>query len=84
MIAPGKLYAADLVGGTTSTDLSTAVLDMGAAYTAAAAKATAGGRLTFAACPGVGNMSDTTDALAGGGASQSPAFPLASTHVLSM
>lgn len=37
--APGKLYAADYVGGTTSADLTTAVSNMEAAYTAAAAKA---------------------------------------------
>jgi ice-binding like protein len=36
--APGKLYAADNVGGTTSVDLTTAVGNMGGAYTAAAAK----------------------------------------------
>ncbi len=65
--APGKLYASDMVGGTTSADLGAAVLDMGTAYTAAAGMATAGGGLTYAACPGVGIMSDTTDALAGGG-----------------
>lgn len=37
--APGKLYAVDYVGGTTSADLTTAVGNMEAAYTAAAAKA---------------------------------------------
>lgn len=36
--APGKLYAADNVGGTTSVDLTTAVGDMQTAYTAAAGK----------------------------------------------
>jgi hypothetical protein len=51
--APGKLYAADNVGGTTSVDLTTAVGDMQTAYTAAAGKA--GG-----ACPGVGIMSGLT------------------------
>jgi hypothetical protein len=34
----GNLYAADMVGGTTSVDLHTAVLDMGTAYAAATAK----------------------------------------------
>lgn len=36
--APYKLYAADLVGGTTSSDLTTAVLNMQAAYTDAAGR----------------------------------------------
>jgi hypothetical protein len=36
--APGKLYAADNVGGTTSVDLTTAVDNMGTAYTAAAGR----------------------------------------------
>ncbi|OGS28293.1 MAG: hypothetical protein A2297_07935 [Elusimicrobia bacterium RIFOXYB2_FULL_48_7] len=36
--APGKLYAADNVGGTTSVDLTTAIGDMQTAYTAAAGK----------------------------------------------
>jgi len=36
--APGKLYAADNVGGTTSVDLTTAVGDMQTAYTDAAGK----------------------------------------------
>lgn len=38
VVAPGKLYAADLVGGTTSADLNTAVLNMGTAYTDAAGR----------------------------------------------
>ncbi|OIR05617.1 hypothetical protein GALL_123610 [mine drainage metagenome] len=38
VVSPGKLYAADLVGGTTSADLGTAVLDMGTAYTDAAGR----------------------------------------------
>lgn len=38
VVAPGKLYAADLVGGTTSADLGTAVLNMGTAYTDAAGR----------------------------------------------
>lgn len=51
--APGRLYAADNVGGTTTVDLTTAVGDMQTAYTAAAGKA--GG-----SCPGVGIMSGLT------------------------
>lgn len=38
VVAPGKLYAADNVGGTTSADLGTAVLNMGTAYTDAAGR----------------------------------------------
>ena len=38
VVAPGKLYAADNVGGTTKPDLNTAVLDMGTAYTNAAGR----------------------------------------------
>jgi hypothetical protein len=65
VVAPSKLYGADMVGGTTSSDLGTAVLDMQAAYTAAAGKAPAGGGLTTA-CPGgaigtTGAMSDVND-----------------------
>ena len=37
-LAPGKLYADDYVGGTTKTDLGTAVLSMQTAYTEAAGK----------------------------------------------
>ena len=40
VVAPAKLYAADNVGGTTAVDLTTAVGNMGGAYTAAAAKPT--------------------------------------------
>jgi hypothetical protein len=57
--ATGKLYAADLVGGTTSVDLTTAVGDMGTAYTAAAGMALAGGGLTTA-CPGNGAFGGLT------------------------
>lgn len=49
----GRLFAADNVGGTTSVDLTTAVADMGTAYTAAAGLAPAGGGLVTA-CPGAG------------------------------
>lgn len=38
VVYPGKLYAADNVGGTTSADLGTAVLNMGTAYTDAAGR----------------------------------------------
>jgi hypothetical protein len=61
--APGKLYAADNVGGTTSVDLTTAVGNMQTAYTDAAGRTASsagttnvgGGTLTsqtFAAVPG--------------------------------
>jgi len=59
VVAPGKLYASDNVGGTTTTDLGTAVLDMGTAYTAGIGMAPAGGGL-ITACPGVGIMSGIT------------------------
>jgi hypothetical protein len=56
--APGKLYAADNVGGTTSVDLTTAVGDMQTAYTSANGMAPAGGALAGGvpgtACPGAG------------------------------
>jgi len=38
VVAPGKLYAADYVGGTTSVDLTTAVGNMETAYTTAAGR----------------------------------------------
>jgi hypothetical protein len=38
VVAPGKLYAADYVGGTTSVDLTTAVANMQTAYTDAAGR----------------------------------------------
>jgi hypothetical protein len=38
VVAPGKLYAADNVGGTTSVDLTTAVANMETAYTDAAGR----------------------------------------------
>jgi hypothetical protein len=59
VVAPGKLYAADNVGGTTSVDLTTAVGDMGTAYTNANGMAPAGGGLTTA-CPGTGALSGLT------------------------
>lgn len=57
--APGKLYAADNVGGTTSVNLTTAVGDMQTAYTAASGMPLAGGGLTTA-CPGVGAFGGLT------------------------
>lgn len=53
VVAPGKLYAANNIGGTTSSDLSVAVANKDTAYTAASNKAPAGGGL-ITACPGVG------------------------------
>lgn len=53
VVAPGRLFAADNVGGTTSTDLGTAVLDMGTAFTA-------GNALAGGPCPGSGIMSGIT------------------------
>ena len=59
--APGKLYAADNVGGTTSVDLTTAVGDMQTAYTAANGMSTSGGGLVPGpACPGVGALGGLT------------------------
>jgi hypothetical protein len=61
-VAPnGKLYAADNVGGTTSSDLGTAVLDMQAAYTDAAGRAP-----TSAATTDVGSGTLTSLTLAPG------------------
>ena len=57
--APGKLYAADNVGGTTSSDLTAAVGSMQTAYTDAAGKAPAGGGL-LTACPGAGSFGGLT------------------------
>jgi hypothetical protein len=57
VVAPGKLYAADNVGGTTKADLSTAVLDMETAYNAAVAKpAGVGNKLNL----GAGTLTDQT------------------------
>lgn len=55
----GKLFAADQVGGSTSANLTTAIADMGTAYTAAAGLASAGGGL-ITACPGTGNFGGLT------------------------
>lgn len=43
---PGQLHAADNVGGTTSSDLGTAVLNMGTAYTDAAGRTATSGATT--------------------------------------
>ena len=71
----GKLYAANYQASSgctavpdTKTLLTTAVNDENFAYGFAAGKATAGGGLTYQACPGAtGAMSDVNDALAAGG-----------------
>lgn len=61
----GKVYAFDYAPPT-PTEVNTASLDMGSAYTAAAAKATAGGGLDYFACPGSsGAMSDVNNELQG-------------------
>lgn len=61
VVAPGKLYAADNVGGTTKSDLNTAVLNMGTAYTNAA-----GRTATSAATTNVGAGTLTTLTLSPG------------------
>jgi hypothetical protein len=61
VVAPFKLYASDLVGGTTSVDLTTAVLNMQAAYTDAA-----GRTATSAATTNVGSGTLTSLTLAPG------------------
>jgi Ice-binding-like len=60
VVAPGRLFAADNVGGTTSVALTTAVLNMQTAYTAAAGMAggacptvVGGGMITTPIAPGV-------------------------------
>jgi Ice-binding-like len=61
VVAPSKLYAADMTGAATSPALTTAVSDMQAAYTATAALAPSGGGLVTA-CPGInGAISDVND-----------------------
>lgn len=85
----GRLYAADYssVNGCatattdTATILTTAIGDKNAAYSAAAAKPTAGGGLTGGAtgtpreCPGVGAMSDVNNALTAGGGFAASGLP---------
>lgn len=61
VVAPFRLYASDLVGGTTSADLTTAVLNMQAAYTDAA-----GRTATSAATTNVGSGTLTSLTLAPG------------------
>lgn len=61
VVAPFKLYASDLVGGTTSADLTTAVLNMQAAYTDAA-----GRTATSAATTDVGSGTLTSQTLVPG------------------
>jgi len=56
----GRLFAADNVGGTTAVNLTTAVGDMGTAYTAAVGLAPAGGGIGAGACPGAGIFSGLT------------------------
>ena len=63
VVGGGHLYAADMVGGTTSVDLTTAVGDMGTAYTAANGLAPAGGgdpAIGGTACPGTGALGGLT------------------------
>lgn len=70
-----KVYAYDYAAPT-PTQVNTASNDMGAAYTAAAAMATAGGGLTYTACPGAtGAMSDANNALASGGSFPASGLP---------
>ncbi|MCK9420007.1 MAG: ice-binding family protein [Nitrospirae bacterium] len=92
VVAPFKLYAADYVGGTTSADLGTAVLNMEAAYTDAAGR-TAGvgpflnlGGGTVAGqtlVPGVytwgSNVTITTDLTLSGGANDVWIFQISGT-----
>ena len=64
VVAPGRLFATDNVGGTTSVDLTTAVGDMGTAYTTANGLQPAGGALAGGspgiACPGAGHFGGQT------------------------
>lgn len=53
VFVPGKLYAADNAGGTTSADLARAVTDMQAAYNSAAG-------MTGGVCPGAGSLGGLT------------------------
>ncbi len=61
VVAPGKLYAADNVGGTTSVDLTTAVANMETAYTDAASRTA-----TSAATTNLGAGTLTSETLAPG------------------
>ena len=90
--SPFKLYAADLVGGTTSSDLTVAVLDMQTAYTDAAGRTATSaatvdvgaGTLTgLTLAPGVyewgSNVTITGDITLSGTASQVWIFKIAGT-----
>jgi len=57
VVAPGKLYAADNVGGTTSADLTTAVSNMETAYTDAAGRTATSAATTNV---GGGTLTDLT------------------------
>ena len=56
VVAPGKLYAADNVGGTTSVDLTTAVANMGTAYTNAAGRTATSAATTNVGAPTPGTL----------------------------
>ncbi|MEQ1916136.1 MAG: ice-binding family protein [Gallionella sp.] len=77
----GRLFAADNVGGSTSVNLTTAVADMGTAYTAAAGLAPAGGGLVTA-CPGAGAFGGLT--LAAGVYTCTPAVGIAAATNLTL
>ena len=57
VVAPGKLFAADNVGGTTASDLTTAVLNGEAAYTDAAGRSATSAATTNV---GAGTLTDLT------------------------
>lgn len=57
VVTPGKLFAADNVGGTTSVDLTTAVGNMGTAYTDAAGRTATSAATTNV---GAGTLTDLT------------------------
>ena len=77
----GRLFAADNVGGSTSVNLTTAVADMGTAYTAAVGLAPAGGGL-ITACPGAGAFGGLT--LAAGVYKCTPAVGIAAATNLTL
>ena len=77
----GRLFAADNVGGSTSVNLTTAVGDMGTAYTAAVGLAPAGGGLVTA-CPGAGAFGGLT--LAAGVYKCTPAVGIAAATNLTL
>jgi Ice-binding-like len=65
VLSPGKLYAADMVGGTTSSDLGIAVLNMQTAYTDAAGRTASSAATTNV---GGGTLTNLTFNALGGGA----------------